>query len=109
MPLTKCTSNGKSGWKWGDAGHCYTGPGAKKKAIKQGVAEGPEKFKKEMGDATRHYDVETLTLAKASLDEYNECAAKIVETDGGFKILGQGEVFPTYEAAINFQYGDEGE
>ncbi len=46
MPLKQCTNNGKGGWKWGNQGHCYTGPGAKKKAIKQGVAiEGPEGFK----------------------------------------------------------------
>jgi len=38
MPLKKCTKNGKSGWKWGDSGACYTGPGARKKAIKQGRA-----------------------------------------------------------------------
>ena len=45
MPLKKCTSNQKSGYKWGDSGKCYTGPDAKKNAIKQGVAiEGPEKF-----------------------------------------------------------------
>jgi len=42
MPLQRC---GNNGWKWGKQGHCYTGPGAKKKAIKQGLAiEGPEKF-----------------------------------------------------------------
>ena len=47
MPLQRCTSEGKSGWRWGDEGKCYTGPGAKKKALKQGVAiEGPEKFKR---------------------------------------------------------------
>jgi len=45
MPLKKCSSDGKSGWKWGDSGHCYTGPGGKNKAIRQGVAiEGPDKF-----------------------------------------------------------------
>jgi hypothetical protein len=45
VPLKECNNEGKSGWKWGDSGHCYTGPGAKKKAIKQGVAiEGPDKF-----------------------------------------------------------------
>ena len=45
MPLKKCTENQKSGYKWGSEGKCYTGPDAKKKAIKQGVAiEGPEKF-----------------------------------------------------------------
>ena len=46
MPLKKCSSDGKSGWKWGDSGKCYTGKDGKKKAIKQGVAiEGPDKFK----------------------------------------------------------------
>lgn len=45
MPLKKCQSDGKSGYKWGDSGKCYTGKNSKKNAIKQGVAiEGPEKF-----------------------------------------------------------------
>ena len=45
MPLKKCTVDGQAGYQWGKAGKCYTGPGAKKKAIKQGVAiEGPKKF-----------------------------------------------------------------
>lgn len=38
MPLKQCTKNGKSGWKFGDSGTCYTGPEAKEKARKQGVA-----------------------------------------------------------------------
>ena len=37
MPLKRCTSNGKAGWKWGK-GKCFTGPGAKKKAAEQGAA-----------------------------------------------------------------------
>lgn len=46
MPLKKC---GDNGWKWGDNGKCYTGPGAKKKAIKQGIViEGPDKFSKKV-------------------------------------------------------------
>ena len=24
MPLTRCTENGKPGWKWGASGACYT-------------------------------------------------------------------------------------
>ena len=45
MPLKRCSSESQVGWKWGDEGTCYTGPNAKKEAIKQGVAiEGPEKF-----------------------------------------------------------------
>ena len=38
MPVKKCQKDGKNGYKWGDQGKCYTGPGAKKKAIKQGMA-----------------------------------------------------------------------
>lgn len=38
MPVKKCQSKGKSGWKYGDSGKCYTGKDAKKKAIKQGLA-----------------------------------------------------------------------
>lgn len=39
MPIKKCKQDGKNGWKYGDSGKCYTGPGAKKKAIRQGLAE----------------------------------------------------------------------
>jgi hypothetical protein len=35
MPVKKCTKNGKPGFKAGDSGTCYTGPGAKEKATKQ--------------------------------------------------------------------------
>lgn len=38
MPLKRCTINGKRGWKWGDAGKCYTGSRGKAKAIKQAQA-----------------------------------------------------------------------
>ena len=38
MPLQKCQNNGKSGWKFGDSGKCYTGPGSREKARKQGAA-----------------------------------------------------------------------
>lgn len=47
MPLKRCTSNGQPGWKWGNSGKCYTGPGAKKKAIKQGIAMGEIKSEEE--------------------------------------------------------------
>lgn len=35
MPLMHCTVNGKSGIKWGKHGKCYTGPGAREKAMEQ--------------------------------------------------------------------------
>jgi len=46
MPVKKCKSNGKSGYKWGDKGKCYTystgdkesREAAKEKAAKQGKA-----------------------------------------------------------------------
>lgn len=38
MPLKKCQKDGEDGYKWGDSGVCYTGPGARKKALKQGAA-----------------------------------------------------------------------
>lgn len=38
MPLMKCQKDGKSGWKYGPEGHCYTGPDAKQQATKQGQA-----------------------------------------------------------------------
>lgn len=37
MPLERCQLDGKSGWRWGSA-KCYTGDGAKEKALKQGRA-----------------------------------------------------------------------
>lgn len=49
MPLKKCSEDKQSGWKWGGQGKCYTGPEAKKQAIRQGVAiEGPDKFSKKV-------------------------------------------------------------
>lgn len=38
MPLMHCIADGKSGWKWGPTGHCYTGPDAKDKALAQANA-----------------------------------------------------------------------
>lgn len=35
MPIKSCTKNGKSGFKYGDSGACYTGEGAKAKAEAQ--------------------------------------------------------------------------
>lgn len=38
MPIKRCTKDGKSGFKYGDSGHCYTGKGARAKAVKQAQA-----------------------------------------------------------------------
>ena len=44
MPLQQCQTEGRTGWRWGQRGKCYTGPDAKRKAIRQGVAIEPGKF-----------------------------------------------------------------
>ena len=57
MPLKKCTIDDKSGYKWGNEGKCYTGPNAKKEAIKQGLAiEGPEKFSQKALEVISDYE-----------------------------------------------------
>jgi hypothetical protein len=38
MPVKKCKTKGKSGYKYGDSGKCYTGTSAKSKAKRQGRA-----------------------------------------------------------------------
>jgi len=38
MPIKRCSSKGRKGYKYGDRGKCYTGPSAKAKAAKQGRA-----------------------------------------------------------------------
>jgi len=38
MPARPCKKNGKSGYKWGSKGKCYTGKGGKAKANRQGRA-----------------------------------------------------------------------
>jgi hypothetical protein len=76
MPLKKCSSDGKSGWKWGDQGHCYTGKDGKKKAIKQGVAiEGPEKFAQVANEEELNViinDPDIPLLDKVALGEYKK-------------------------------------
>lgn len=38
MPVQSCTKGGKSGHKWGQHGHCYTGKDSEARAEKQGAA-----------------------------------------------------------------------
>lgn len=37
MPLKRCTSGGKKGWRWG-SGKCFTGKDGKTKAARQAAA-----------------------------------------------------------------------
>lgn len=67
MPLKQC---GDNGWKWGDQGKCFTGPGAKKKAIKQGIAiEGPEKFKQKAAQELDIEESDVIMVADAMYEE----------------------------------------
>lgn len=39
MPILQCLKDGKLGWKYGKNNPtCFTGPGAREKARKQGIA-----------------------------------------------------------------------
>jgi len=38
MPVVKCRNRGTSGYKFGNAGKCFTGRNAKARATTQGVA-----------------------------------------------------------------------
>lgn len=92
MPLKRCTSGGKSGWKWGDSGKCYTGKDAKQKALAQATAMGEfskmdrEELKKEMTDEEwlelelRRVDVgvtESLNYAQNIKDQLNELGGPV--------------------------------
>ena len=62
MPIKSCQKGNKSGFKWGDSGTCYTGPEAKKKAHKQGVAI--EMSKKRRGEKSEFASQKENLLAK---------------------------------------------
>ena len=38
MPIRACTLRGNKGWKFGQAGSCFTGPDAHEQARQQGLA-----------------------------------------------------------------------
>jgi hypothetical protein len=56
MPLKRCEVGGVRGWKYGDQGKCYTGPGSKDKALAQALAIGEGKLPKDFsgGDVMRN-------------------------------------------------------
>lgn len=91
MPLTKCSVNGASGWRWGSKGHCYTGPDGKKQAIKQALAiEGPDKFKAiQEGHSKGELDPvlkEIISDPTSTLDEIS-CAASLYQGQPLDKII----------------------
>lgn len=67
MPVKRCQSDGKPGWKWGDAGHCYTftegdthSEGtAKQRAYIQGYA---------MGELSAEEEAEHIKIEVSNVD-----------------------------------------
>ena len=45
MPVTSCQRDGKKGFKWGDAGKCFTGAGAEARALAVGRAIAAQRAK----------------------------------------------------------------
>lgn len=74
MPLQRCRSKGKSGWKFGSGGTCYIGPGARSRARAQGAAikasqarrDDPVSVTKSLREAIESTGVKLPTKKKAS-------------------------------------------
>ena len=87
MPLKKCTENQKSGYKWGNEGKCFTGPDAKKKAIKQGVAiEGPEKFSQKAAENNTYWNRDTIKVITDWMYDEGYDNAAIIATASALSI-----------------------
>jgi hypothetical protein len=89
MPLKRCSSDSKPGWKWGDSGKCYTytkgsdasEKKAKRKALNQGIA---------MGDI----DVTTSKVVEVTADgsvEIYHTPEPCVQIEGDSLVLNAGE------------------
>lgn len=75
MPVKECQLSGKQGYKWGDAGKCYTydkdseqsKKDAKQKAINQGIAMGEIKVSKEYHEETKEKRFVKATVYESNL------------------------------------------
>jgi hypothetical protein len=76
MPLMRCNKDNKSGWNFGDSGHCYTGPDARKNAMKQGYMMHKDEWNKAVFSA-----VENGEMTKAEVAEIcRELGMSLIET-----------------------------
>lgn len=76
MPVKSCQRNGKDGFKWGDAGKCFIGSGAKSRALAVGRAIAAQRNKHDSEEAwSSQGDFEEL-IVKLSDDDV---AAALVE------------------------------
>jgi hypothetical protein len=101
MPLKRCKKDGKSGWKWGDGGACYTGKNGKKLAIKQGIAiEGPDKFKKVMeADRKKKAKAADADIEAATDEEVAEALGEYLDEEGSYT----DGIIAGVEAALKFE------
>ena len=87
MPIMECNSDGKSGYKYGESGHCYTytegneesRKQAKRKAILQGTAiaqnsgEKLELSKEDIEELCKDFDVKVDKFEPLIKDDSNHC------------------------------------
>ena len=98
MPLKKCAVSGKSGYKWGDSGKCYTGRDAKKQAIRQGVAiEGPEKFQEKASECELDLDESDILAILDQMSEDGYSLKAIVATIFALRSVGYGGGYTAYD------------
>lgn len=78
MPVQSCQINNQNGFKWGEEGKCYTGPGAKKKALEQGIAIG-DLNKQDFAKTYNDYPKAASENAKKALDWIDEYGRDVVK------------------------------
>ena len=104
MPIKRCSSDGKSGYKWGDSGHCYTGKDGREKARKQGIsievskqkAGKPSEFDKALASLPTS---EMITSAKYGLElrrKYNKGGENLIVLTIG-QHIANGDFIPLEE------------
>jgi hypothetical protein len=90
MPLQRCTTDGKPGWKYGDSGACYVYTSgddasekeAKRKAVKQAIAIGGGKAPKDLSDT----EVDDLLAYAEDFDADDLRALAAVTVDPSMKV-----------------------
>lgn len=104
MPVNKCSSNGKPGFKWGDSGKCYIyTPGdeasikeAKKKVLAQATAIGEFEMTKEAEDVIMEVindSIDLLLIEKSLTQWFREKWVDISrpKKGGGFEPCGRSD------------------
>jgi SPP1 gp7 family putative phage head morphogenesis protein len=67
MPVERCAIGGKAGYRFGMQGKCFTGPGARSKAVKQGQAiKASQKTDSEFTERKQKETVQLRAVKKAS-------------------------------------------